>query len=93
MTTVLSHHRSTDEASAAGVISFAQETAEFVDDGFSQFHDLFAGDNASIADARLLARTLLDQAGALGLSIGQVSGALSRQGSRPSSWASWARSS
>ncbi|PRP89975.1 hypothetical protein ENSA5_69160 [Enhygromyxa salina] len=72
-----------DEASAAEVASFTQEAAGFVDGAFSQFHALFAGDSASIADARLLARSVLDQAGALGLSIGQVSGALSRQGVPP----------
>ncbi|PRQ05042.1 hypothetical protein [Enhygromyxa salina] len=72
-----------DEASAANVTTFTEEAAAFVDDGFSQFYQLFAGDNPSIADARLLARTVLDQTGAVGHSIAQVLGNLSCHGIPP----------
>ncbi|KIG11772.1 hypothetical protein DB30_02550 [Enhygromyxa salina] len=69
-----------DDASIAETASFTQQAAAFVDGGFSQFHALFTGNNASLEDARLLAQSVLDQTGALGLSIGQVSGTMSRHG-------------
>ncbi len=56
------------------------EASEFTDGGFSQFHDLFADDSASIAQARTLALSLLEAGRTRGLMIGQVLGSVSRHG-------------
>lgn len=74
-----------DAAALEQLVSFADHAEEFVATSFQQLHDLFACDGASVAAARSLARSILDEAGGRGRLLGEVLGAVSRQGIEPDS--------
>jgi hypothetical protein len=72
-----------DGAMLDWLTSFVDQTEAFVTGGFVQFHGLFASDDPSLDDARMLALVVLDQVGSHALTIAQVLGSISSSGVSP----------